>query len=106
MVVLLVESVPEASGQAEPESEPSALAVPVASPVADVGASTELAVPRRRARRAVGARWVASAAWHRDEGKGKTKTTFTTPPGYLVTVENGNALVGDLPMVSPAVLGE
>ena len=48
--------------------------------VADVGASTELAVPRRRARRAVGARWVASAAWHRDEGKGKTKTTFTTPP--------------------------
>lgn len=80
--VLPVESVPAASGQAEPEVEPSDLAdlAAVASPVADVGESTELAVLRRRARRAVGARWVASAAWHRDEGKGKTKTTFTTPP--------------------------
>ena len=77
--VLPVESVPAASAQAEPEVEPSDLAA-VASPVADVGESTELAVLRRRARRAVGARWVASAAWHRDEGKGKTKTTFTTPP--------------------------
>lgn len=74
-----VESVPAASGQVEP-SDLEALAAAVASPVADVGESTELAVLRRRARRAVGARWVASAAWHRDEGKGKTKTTFTTPP--------------------------
>lgn len=77
--VLPVESVPAASGQVEP-SDLEALAAAVASPVADVGESTELAVLRRRARRAVGARWVASAAWHRDEGKGKTKTTFTTPP--------------------------
>lgn len=77
--VLPVESVPAASGQVEP-SDLAALAAAVASPVADVGESTELAVLRRRARRAVGARWVASAAWHRDEGKGKTKTTFTTPP--------------------------
>lgn len=76
--VLPVESVPAASGPVEP-SDLADLAA-VASPVADVGESTELAVLRRRARRVVGARWVASAAWHRDEGKGKTKTTFTTPP--------------------------
>ena len=106
MVVLLVESVPEASGQAEPESEPSALAAWAASPVADVGASTELAVPRRRARRAVGARWVASAGMAPGRGQGQDEDNVHDTPGYLVTVENGNALVGDLPMVSPAVLGE
>lgn len=39
-------------------------------------------------------------------GQGQDEDNVHDTPGYLVTVENGNALVGDLPMVSPAVLGE
>ncbi|MFF1552226.1 hypothetical protein ACFVX3_14435 [Rhodococcus erythropolis] len=39
-------------------------------------------------------------------GQGHDEDTVHDTPGYLVTVENGNALIGDLPMVSPAVLGE
>lgn len=27
-------------------------------------------------------------------------------PGYLITLDNGNELIGDLPMVTPPVLGE
>ena len=83
VVVPQVESVPAASGLSEPEVALSGLAAPAApaaSPVADVGESTELAVLRRRARRAVGARWVASVAWHREADKDTTKTPFTTPP--------------------------
>ncbi len=38
-------------------------------------------------------------------GQGQDEDNVHDTPGYLVTVENGNALVGDLPMVSPAVLG-
>lgn len=39
-------------------------------------------------------------------GQGHDEDNVHDTPGYLVTVENGNALIGDLPMVSPAVLGE
>ncbi|MFD9683429.1 hypothetical protein ACFWAD_26390 [Rhodococcus sp. NPDC059969] len=39
-------------------------------------------------------------------GQGQDEDSVHDTPGYLVTVENGNALIGDLPMVSPAVLGE
>ncbi|MDV6273224.1 hypothetical protein R3Q06_06910 [Rhodococcus erythropolis] len=39
-------------------------------------------------------------------GQGQDEDNVHDTPGYLVTVENGNALIGDLPMVSPAVLGE
>ncbi|MCZ4569174.1 hypothetical protein [Rhodococcus erythropolis] len=39
-------------------------------------------------------------------GQGQDEDNVHDTPGYLVTVENGNALSGDLPMVSPAVLGE
>lgn len=39
-------------------------------------------------------------------GQGQGDDDVHDTPGYLVTVENGHALIGDLPMVSPAVLGE
>lgn len=27
-------------------------------------------------------------------------------PGYLITLDNGNELIGDLPLVTPPVLGQ
>lgn len=38
-------------------------------------------------------------------GAGRDDDIEHTTPGYLVTVDNGNAIVGDLPLVAPPVLG-
>lgn len=40
----------------------------------------------------------------RGQGQGEDDTHQT--PGFLINVDNGNTLIGELPMVTPAVLGE
>ncbi|MDI9917008.1 hypothetical protein [Rhodococcus sp. IEGM 1379] len=39
-------------------------------------------------------------------GQGKDDDDTHQTPGYLINLDNGNTLIGDLPMVTPSVLGQ